>query len=154
MLHCTIGDWTSLLEWVRGDDAAQDLITPEWHEHDHRAKHAEHLFDVLDAWITDKQRDEIVERAQLLRQPYAAVRYPGELFNDEQLLARGYFVEVEHPELGRIIRYPGAPYLMHGTPWRVYRRPPLVGEHNDAILRDELGISGEELAVLVAEVVI
>jgi benzylsuccinate CoA-transferase BbsE subunit len=154
VLHCTIGDWTSLLEWVRGDGAAQDLVTPEWHEHDHRAKHAEHLFDVLDEWIVDQRRDEIVARAQLLRQPYAAVRYPSELFDDEQLLARGYFVAVEHPELGRSFRYPGAPALMHGTPWRAYRRPPLLGEHNEAILRDELGLSSEELAVLTAQGII
>jgi len=154
VLNCTIGDWTSLIEWVKGDGAAQDLTGPEWHEYDYRAKHAEHLFDVLDAWVADKRRDEVVERAQLLRQPFAAVRFPGELFEDEQLRARGYFVEVEHPELGRSFRYPGAPALMHGTPWRINRRPPLLGEHTDEILRGELGMNAEELAVLVGEGVI
>jgi len=109
---------------------------------------------VLDAWVADKRRDEILEHAQLLRQPYAAVRLLGELFDDEQLRARGYFVEVEHPELGRRFRYPGAPALMHGTPWRIHRRPPLVGEHTDEILRGELGMAEEELAVLTAEGVI
>src|SRR5574337_852520 len=73
-LHASIGEWTSLIEWVKGDGAAQDLTGPEWHEYEHRGKHAEHLFDVLDAWVADKRRDEILERAQLLRQPYAAVR--------------------------------------------------------------------------------
>ena len=48
------------------------------------------------------------------------MRNPEDLFDDEQLAARGYFVEVEHPELGRKFRYPGAPYLFNGTPWRVY----------------------------------
>ena len=55
-----------------------------------------------------------------LRQPYATVRPPEALFDDEQLIERGYFVEVEHPELRRKFRYPGAPYLFNGTPWRVY----------------------------------
>jgi benzylsuccinate CoA-transferase BbsE subunit len=154
VLHSTIGEWTSLIEWVNGDGAAQDLTGPEWHDYDHRAKHAEHLFDVLDEWVADKRRDEILERAQLLRQPYAAVRTPDELFDDEQLNARGFFVEVEHPELGRRFRYPGAPALMHGTPWRAYRRPPLVGEHTYQILHDELGLDAAELAVLAAEGVI
>ena len=68
------------------------------------------------------------------------MRNPEDLFDDEQLLARGYFREVEHPELGRTFRYPGAPYLFTGSPWRVTRRPPLVGEHTGEILGGELGI--------------
>ena len=67
---------------------------------------------------------------------------------------RGYFVDVEHPELGRRFRYPGAPYLFNGTPWRVTRRPPLVGEHSGEILRDELAMAPEAIAVLAAEGVI
>jgi crotonobetainyl-CoA:carnitine CoA-transferase CaiB-like acyl-CoA transferase len=70
------------------------------------------------------------------------------------LLARGYFVEVEHPELGRTVRYPGAPYLFNGSPWRVRRRPPLVGEHSGEILRDELGLDTVEIAALFAEGII
>ncbi len=120
----------------------------------HRFLMAEHLFDVLDEWVKDYGRDELLERAQLLRQPYAIVRRPEALFDDEQLGARGFFVEVEHPELGRTFRYPGAPYLFNGTPWRVYRRPPLVGEHTASILRDELGIEATEAAVLAGEGVV
>ena len=47
----------------------------------------------------------------MLRLPYATVRSPEELFEDEQLQARGYFVPVEHQELGRTFQYAGAPYL-------------------------------------------
>jgi crotonobetainyl-CoA:carnitine CoA-transferase CaiB-like acyl-CoA transferase len=96
----------------------------------------------------------LIERAQLLRQPYATVRPPEALFDDEQLDSRGYFVEVEHPELARKIRYPGAPYLFNGTPWRARRRPPLVGEHSGEILREDLGLDAEAIAVLAAEGVI
>ncbi len=129
IMHCTLGDWTSLVEWVTADGKAQDLTAPEWDDVAYRAEHAEHLFDVLDDWVKDYARDELLERAQTLRLPYATVRPPEALLSDEQLSARGYFVEVEHPELGRTFRYPGAPYLFNGSPWRVYRRPPLLGEH-------------------------
>ncbi|MGH7907517.1 MAG: CaiB/BaiF CoA transferase family protein, partial [Candidatus Binataceae bacterium] len=154
VMHCAIGDWTSLVEWVNSDGKAQDLINPEWQNPEYRAEHAEHMFDVLDEWIREQPRDEILERAQLLRQPYASVRRPEELFEDEQLIERGYFVEVDHPELGRKFRYPGAPYRFSGTPWRVRRRPPLLGEHTTEILRDDLGVLPEEIAVLTAEGVI
>ena len=148
VMHCTLGDWTSLLEWVNGDGKAEDLVLPEWDEVDKRRQDAEHLFDVLDEWVKDYSRDELLERAQLLRLPYASIRNPEDLFNDEQLLARGYFHEVEHPELGRKIRYPGAPYIFGATPLRITRRPPVLGEHTDEILCGELAIGGEELAAL------
>jgi crotonobetainyl-CoA:carnitine CoA-transferase CaiB-like acyl-CoA transferase len=154
IMHCTLGDWTSLIEWVKSDGKAGDLVAPEYDQVLYRFQMAEHLFDVLDDWVKDYGRDELLERAQLLRQPYATVRKPEALFDDEQLGARGFFVEVEHPELGRSFRYPGAPYVFNGTPWRVYRRPPLVGEHTVHILRDDLNIESSEAAALASEGVI
>lgn len=136
IMHCSLGDWTSLVEWVAGDGKAEDLLAPEWEDALYRGEHAEHLFDVLDEWAKDYSRDDLLERAQTLRLPFASVRSPEALFEDEQLAGRGYFVEVEHPELGRSFRYPGAPYLFNGSPWRVYRRPPLLGEHTAEILRE------------------
>ena len=144
IMHCTLGDWTSLIEWVKSDGKAADLDDARIAGAAVSLPDAEHLFDVLDEWVKDYPRDELLERAQLLRLPYATVRPPEALFDDEQLAERGYFVEVEHPELGRTFRYPGAPYLFNGTPWRVTRRPPLVGEHTGEILRDELAMAPED----------
>jgi benzylsuccinate CoA-transferase BbsE subunit len=150
IMHCTLGDWTSLVEWVAADGKAQDLTAPEWQDVIYRAEHAEHLFDVLDEWVKNYDRDELLERAQMLRLPYATVRPPEALLDDEQLRARGYFVSVDHPELCRSFRYPGAPYVFGDSPWRVYRRPPLTGEHTGEILRQELGLSSDDVAALVA----
>ena len=151
VLHCTLGDWTSIVEWVAGDGKAQDLTEPQWNDVVYRAEHAEHLFDVLDEWIKDYDCEELLRRAQALRLAYAVVQPPEALLSDEQLAARGFFVEVEHPELGRSFRYPGAPYLFGATPWRVYRRPPIVGEHTGEILKSELGLAADEIAALAAE---
>ncbi len=154
ILHCTLGDWTSLVEWVASDGKARDLIEPQWNDAMYRAEHAEHLFDVLDEWAKDYDRETILGRAQALRLAYAVVQPPQALLQDEHLAARGFFVEVEHPELGRKFRYPGTPYLFGGTPWRVYRRPSIVGEHTGEILKSELGLESDEIAVLAAEGVI
>jgi crotonobetainyl-CoA:carnitine CoA-transferase CaiB-like acyl-CoA transferase len=154
IMHCTLGDWTSLAEWVAADAKAQDLTGPQWQDVVYRAEHAEHLFDVLDDWVRDYGRDELLARAQMLRLPYATVSSPEALFDDEQLLARGYFVSVEHPELGRTFRYPGAPYLFTASPWQVFRRPPLVGEHTREILERELGLEPDHIATLSAEGII
>ena len=63
---------------------------------------------------------------------------------DEQLRDRGYFVEVEHPELERALTYPGAPYVLSETPWRLKSRAPLVGEHTHEVLTDWLDLSSDE----------
>lgn len=51
----------------------------------------------------------------------------------EQLVARKFWTEMEHPEIGASIVYPG-PFARHQrTPITYRRRPPLLGEHNDEV---------------------
>lgn len=71
-----------------------------------------------------------------------------DMLQDPQLKARNFWVEVEHPELGVKITYLGAFGACSETPPRIYRRAPLIGEHNREIYEDELGISKEELTIL------
>jgi hypothetical protein len=65
-----------------------------------------------------------------------AVYAPEEAFEDPHFKARGYQVEVEHEDLGRTFRYPGAPYALRGSPWKIYRRAPKLGEHTNEILAE------------------
>jgi benzylsuccinate CoA-transferase BbsE subunit len=71
-----------------------------------------------------------------------------DMLEDAQLAARKFWVDVEHPELGTTITYPGAFGLCSETPPMISRRAPLIGEHNLEIYQDELGISREKLTVL------
>jgi hypothetical protein len=59
---------------------------------------------------------------------------PEEAFEDEHFKARGFQVPLEHADLGRTFRYPGAPYRLTATPWRISRRAPKLGEHNAEVL--------------------
>jgi len=77
-----------------------------------------------------------------------------DVLQNAQLEARGYWEMVEHPELGETIRYPGAPLKMKETPWRIHRRAPLIGEHNEEVYEKELGLSREQVAILKANGVI
>jgi crotonobetainyl-CoA:carnitine CoA-transferase CaiB-like acyl-CoA transferase len=67
---------------------------------------------------------------------------------DPQLNARGFFPTVEHPELGKSFRYPGGPFFFTTTPWRIARRPPLLGEHNREVYVKDLGLSEQEVTEL------
>lgn len=159
VMHCVLGDWTSLVEWVKSDETAAvaqrgrrsrlpELDDPRWEELTFRRDHAEPLFDLLDDWAKDYSVAELMADAQARRIPYAMVRPPEALTSDPQLTARGFFSDVEHPELGRTIRYPGGPIRFTATPWRIARRPPLLGEHNREVYTGELGLDAGRLEQL------
>jgi len=65
-----------------------------------------------------------------------------------QLAARGYWVEIEHPELETTVTYPGGFVKSTEMTCGIRRRAPLIGEHNEEIYKKELGLSAEELMVL------
>jgi benzylsuccinate CoA-transferase BbsE subunit len=65
-----------------------------------------------------------------------------------QLNARGFWVDVEHPELGTTIKYPGAFVNASEMPPKIKFRAPLIGEHNRQIYQQELGVPEEELLIL------
>jgi len=91
----------------------------------------------------EHEADEIVGRAQELRIPSGRLNDCAQLRSDPQLAARDFWVEVEHPYAGRQT-YPGAPFKMSETPFQL-TRAPLLGEHNEDILVNELGLSPEEI---------
>ena len=71
-----------------------------------------------------------------------------EIMENPQLAAREFWERVEHPELGDTIAYPGAPVKISEAPWKIRRRAPLIGEHNEEIYEKELGLTKEKLAIL------
>jgi crotonobetainyl-CoA:carnitine CoA-transferase CaiB-like acyl-CoA transferase len=98
-------------------------------------------------WLLERTKQEIMERAQAARVLATAVNTPEDVLKDSHFQARGFFVEVPHPDAGRVTQ-PGAPFGMAVTPWRIRRCAPRLGEHNEEIYGGLLGLSQEELIVL------
>ena len=86
--------------------------------------------------------DDFFNGAQALGITVGAILSPEEVYENPHFVARGYQVEVDHPELGRSVRYPGAPYQLPASPWRISRRAPRLGEHDEEIL-GELGYDAD-----------
>jgi len=135
VLHSTMGDWTTLAEWVAMDGEAWDLLDPRWEDPPARKEHCEHLFDCLDQWAAKHAVADLMEGAQLRRLPYAMVQQPEAIAADEQLAARGFPVPLRAVD-GRGVPFPGPPFVASATPIVVRRPPPALGEHDDAVARD------------------
>ena len=71
-----------------------------------------------------------------------------DILEHPQLKARDYWQELEHPELGTTISYPGRSCLSSEFSCKLWRRAPLIGEHNREIYQDELGLSEEKVITL------
>ena len=71
-----------------------------------------------------------------------------EVIDNPQLKARDFWQEVEHPELNTSIRYPRSLFMCSRAQPFPRRRAPLIGEHNQEIYQQELGLSSEQLSQL------
>jgi benzylsuccinate CoA-transferase BbsF subunit len=72
------------------------------------------------------------------------------LDNDPHLKARGYYVYLDHPETGRAA-HDGAPFRLSKTPGELRTPAPLLGEHNDYVAKEILGMSDDEVAEAIIE---
>ena len=99
-------------------------------------------------FIASLPAEEVYHAAQARGFTWGAVRAPEQLLEDAHLGDRGFWKQVEHPELARSFTYPGEAAIYNGSPWRISRRAPLLGEHNAEIFCGELGLSRAELLVL------
>lgn len=151
----TAEDWRQWLTWMKENDIALgDFETMTFEEIKALERASGDSPDILQPYIqlltmfTAKlTADEIFHGGQKRSLMCAVIRPPEETLTDAHLRDRGFFVEVEHPEVGKKITYPGSPFISNKMSYEV-RRAPLVGEHNTDIYRKELGFSKERLVML------
>ena len=75
-------------------------------------------------------------RARRAGLPIGPINAPDDLFDDEHLLAREFFVTVEHDDVPPA-KYPGAPFRFSAYGPAPRTRAPLLGEHTDEVLGAE-----------------
>jgi len=73
-----------------------------------------------------------------------------EVLVDPHVTARGMVEEFDHPLVGRF-KGLRVPFRFEGFDDPVMHRPPLLGEHTDAVLQDRLGLTNEQVATLRAQ---
>ncbi len=139
--------WAGLLDWLRENDMIADLESPEFSTRQTRLEKMGYIAPLLSALALEYSDEEFYVKAQSVGQPGAAIKAPDEAIRDPHHVARGLPVRVEHPERGATYTYPGAPWIATGTPYRVRRRAPFIGEHTDEVL-SEAGLDAGEIGAL------
>ncbi|MEZ4282922.1 MAG: CoA transferase [Myxococcota bacterium] len=111
--------------------------------------------DALDArladWTRPQEKWALARALQAAGIPAAAVAKPQERIDqDANTREFGLWPTVTHSKIGQV-RVDGLPVHLSKTDWKIERGAPCVGEHTDQVLRELLGLSGEEIAKLRAE---
>ena len=125
-------------EWAgRPDFATNVLRTANWAQ----------LRPLVREWVSQQDVLDLCMRAQARRIPFAPLSTMHDLLESGHLDARSFFIELDHPVAGRL-KYPGALAKFPDSPWCAHDAAPTLGQHNERILRDRLGMSVAELANL------
>ena len=95
----------------------------------------------------------MIELLQAVGVPAGLSQSNEELINDPQPQSKGQFIETDHPEVGRRLTL-GMRRVFSAIPERRYETSPMVGQHNDRVFHDLLGMSHDEINRLIDEWVI
>jgi len=123
---------------------------PDWADYEvfkdapTRSKYWDALKPLLLEWTMEHTVEEIYRSSQEKGIPLGAVRAADQVLKDKQMAARQFFVEVEHPEAGKL-EYPGVPYRFSDIQRETQVAAPLLGQDNEKIYCGRLGYSSGDL---------
>ncbi len=137
-------DWVALAEVV-GEPWA---IGARYATLGDRLADEDDLDDALGGWTGVQDRHDIVARLHAAGVPVSVVATPEDrIDHDAGTSAWGLWPTVHHTEMGDV-GVDGIPLHLSETDWRIERGAPCLGEHNDIVFGDILGLSAEEIAGL------
>ena len=135
------------------------LGNPPWTEEERFGDRYSRLLnqDALDKLVgqwtgnySPHEATEILQRAGVSAAPFLISR---EQYHDPHFKEREIFVEVNHPKSGREVFY-GIPWKLSDTPGEVRACGPLLGQDNEYVFKELLGLSQEEFEHLVEKKII
>ena len=127
--------WHAVVAWFDSYGMADDLADPAYSELAHRQANFDHIQDVVRAFFRSQKADAAYHEGQGRGVPIAPMNAPEDLFHDEHLQARGFFVPVEHPGHGEVL-HPGAPYRFSAYDPVPLRAAARLGQHTEEVLAD------------------
>ena len=112
-----------------------------------REAHADALDTHLETWTVQFSAQEVMDRLQQAGVPAAIVHDAQTLDADAQLAHRGHYTRLQHPRIGENV-VDNYGFRLSATPGGVRQPAPLLGQHNDYVLGELLGLKPEEITRL------
>ena len=138
------GEWKALTNVIDRPDLWEDS---ELLQAEGRMSRHDELDTAISDWTSQYDHNEAAAMLQRAGVPAGPVLANWELVSNRHLHARGFYVPVEHPDMG-VFPYPGMPWKLSETPGRIRAASPLFGQHTRQVFQDLLGLSDEELLPL------
>ena len=115
-----------------------------------RLRHQEELDGLIESWTLQHSAEEVMARLQREGVAAGVVANGRDQNEDPHLAAREFYREMEHPEIGRH-RYLMPPFRLSKTPVGPVRPAPCLGQHNEHVYQEILGLGDEGLVSLLNE---
>jgi formyl-CoA transferase len=125
--------WEAMATKIGRADLLED---PEFATPEKRLPHLVEIFGMVEKWTLTKDKWDAFRELNAIHVPCGPVLDTRELLEDEDLVASGIVVEVDHPQRGTF-KTVGCPFKLSDSPVEI-TRPPLLGEHNTEILTELL----------------
>lgn len=142
----------ALVQWMDLRGVADDFLKKmDWELFDLAKvsqEEVDRICDPISKFFLAHTKQELYEGARERHIQLYPVSNAKDIAEDVQLKSRGFWTEVEHPELGAPLLYPGPFARFSQTPLQKCSRAPGIGEHNEEIYLKELHLSPEELGTL------
>ena len=136
--------------WARFCDGAGQpelAADPRFDTNAHRVENRDALLGILGDMFRARPAREWIEVLNRAGVPCSPVQDIRQVFDSPQVLATEMLREIDHPTAGKV-RMAGLPVKFSGTPASIRLAPPLLGEHNDLVLRDWLELDDAAVAEL------
>jgi crotonobetainyl-CoA:carnitine CoA-transferase CaiB-like acyl-CoA transferase len=109
-----------------------------------RVGHRKELIPIIAAELVKKTRAEWIGLLSAEGIPCAPINSIEEVFHDPQVLHRKMLEVVDHPTIGKL-KLAGIPVKYSDAELSIRRPPPLLGEHTEEVLKEELGLDAAEI---------
>ena len=138
-------DWNAFREAIGNPEWTRD---ERFKTHSSRYENQRTLDALISEWTRQRGHYEVMHMLQAVGVAAGAVMDQRDAFDDPHLQERGIFEEVYHEDVGGSHLYVGAPYKMSDMPIKIRRGPVRLGEDNEYVYKQVLGVSDEEYTEL------
>ncbi|NCV77814.1 MAG: CoA transferase [Burkholderiaceae bacterium] len=139
-----VGNDSQFRNFVKAGNREALADDPRFATNPARIEHRAALIPLLVEMVKEKTKAQWITLLEAAGVPCGPINNLQEVFENEQVIARGIEMHVPHPTAGTM-KLVASPMRLSKTPVEVRMPPPLLGQHTDEVLRDELGMSTSQI---------